>query len=156
MGFAVVALAAASAVTGALSSYNSGVYQSQVAQNNARIAKYNETLALQKGQQEAQISGLRTGQTLGKQRAAAGAAGIDADVGSPERLQGDTKGFGAQDQLTLTNNAALQGWGYNTQANSFLAESGLDRSKAVTSAVGSLIGGASDTTDKWQQWKDNG
>lgn len=156
MGWVALAATAGSAIFQGISGYQQGQYAAQVAKNNAQIANWNARLAIQKGQQESEISGLRTGEITGAQRAAAAASGIDPNTGSPIRLQGDTAALGAQDQLTIQNNAALRAWGFQTQATDFLAESQLDQNRASSALVGSLIGGAGSVAEKWNIFKQQG
>lgn len=137
----------------AMSSYESGQYQAQVARNNQQIANQNADLALFKGNQMADISQQRTAQTIGQQRAGAGASGVDVNTGSPLRDQMDTARIGAMDVGTIRANAQRAAWGQNVAAENFANEGKLDEAKGDFGAIGSLIGNGQTFANKWQQYQ---
>ena len=81
-------------------------------------------------------------QTIGAQRATAGASGVAIDSGSILDAQTDTSKFGALDQATIRNNAAREAWGITTQST-LNADAAKQRSAAMrTQAFDTLINGA--------------
>ena len=122
-------------------------YQAQVAANNAKIAAWNRSSALQQGEIDAEQSMQKQAQLLGEQRAALSANGLDIkDHGSALDLLASTKFTGAQDVNTIQSNAARQAWGYDVQGMNVMAESNLDTWKADSidpAAQGALAGGSS-------------
>lgn len=140
----------------AAASAESGSYQAQVARNNQSIANSNADLAVIKGGQQVDISQQRTAQTIGAQRAGAGASGVDVNSGSPLRAQEDTARIGAMDAQTIQNNAARSAWGFKTQATNFGNEAAIDSAKGDQGAIASLIGGGANFADKWSKYKQQG
>jgi hypothetical protein len=118
-------------------------YQAQVAANNAKIAGYQRSAALQQGEQEAQQSMLQRAQMLGKQRAALAANGVDLNSGSAIDLLASTEFLGEQDVNQIQNNAVRKAWGYEVEGSNYQAQSNLDQWKADTTnptAIGAMAG----------------
>jgi hypothetical protein len=137
-------------------------YQSQVAANNQKIADQNAQYALAQGQQQEAAKREQTAQTISMQRATAAASGLDANTGSSLRTQGDIAGLGALDAATIKNNALRTAYGFKVQGLNFGAEAGMlqNQSKDALAdgnlaAFGSIVGGASSISNKWQQYKMN-
>jgi hypothetical protein len=138
-------------------------YKAQVAANNAVIAKQNAQYELQRGGAEFDQQNLETRRVLGAQRAAQAASGVDLNFGTPVSLRETAAGLGALDAATIQNNAERRANDYLAQAGNFTAESGLQRmsgknaqSAGYLKAFGSLIGGASDVSDRWSTYKSRG
>lgn len=140
----------------AMSNYESGAYQAQVARNNQAIAGQNADLATFRGNQEINNAQQRTAQTIGAQRAGAGASGVDVNSGSPLRAQEDTARIGDVDVQTIRANAARSAWGFRTQAGNFGNEAVLDSARGDEAAFSSLIGGGSNFADKWSKYRQQG
>lgn len=165
-----LAASATAAATSAYGAYQQGqassaaaTYQAAVARNNQIVANQNATYATQQGQAMEASKREQTAQLLGKERAMAGAAGVDSSSGSPLRLQGDTSRLGEVDALTIRDNAARSAYGYQTQGLNFQAEAGLDMMKSRNATAGgalgafsSIAGGASSVSDKWARYDDAG
>lgn len=133
-----------------------GAYTAQVARNNQVTANQNADLALFRGDQQVSVSQQRTAQTIGAQRAGAGASGVDVNTGSPVRAQEDTARIGAMDAQTIQENAQRSAWGYRTQAENFGNEAKLDESRGELGALSSLIGGGATFAEKWSKYKQQG
>ncbi len=159
MGYASIAIAAVGAVVSTVGALSAGQaassnasYQAQVARNNAITASQNSEYAIQAGQAKATDTSLTDRAQLGAVKAAEGASGIDVDTGSPADVQQTQREVGTLNTERTIDAAALQAYGYRTQATNFTAEAGLQeqesaqaRTAADYSAFGSLLGGASST-----------
>ena len=149
-------LGAAGAGLQGAASIESGMYRAQVARNNQVIANDNANFAVTRGNEQAMVSQLRTGQVEGAQRAGFGASGVDVNSGSALRTQQDTARVGEIDATTIRQNAQRSAWGYTNQGRNFAAEGGLDEMTGAAGAMRSLVGGASDFASKWSQWQTAG
>lgn len=104
-------------------------------------AKVNDTIA--RGNYDASRRQQAGRQLVGAQRAAAGASGIDPNVGTPAALQIDEAKFSALDALTIQNNAARTAWGYSAQSQ--LNQQGLrnEAQQIRTGSYSTILTGAS-------------
>lgn len=93
-----------------------GAYQWRLAEWNANLAEQAAKDAIARGDIEAGRVRSATRQTVGSQRAALAAQGIDINTGSAADVQSDTTRIGALDELTTKNNAAREAFGYTVQA----------------------------------------
>ena len=116
-------LAATGAGTRALGAYNASSaqrqsldYQASVQSDNAIIAQDKASIAVDNGQTSAENQELKTAQTLGTQRAAISANGIQMDSGSAANLQQSTQMMGQRDTDQIQTNALREAWGYSTQS----------------------------------------
>ena len=156
------------AVTGARGAIDAGganadaaTYQAAVARNNKIISDQNATYALQAGKASESNQRQKTAQTIGAQRAAMAANGIDIGSGSPLNLQADTAMIGELDALTIRNNALRNAINFSRQASDFGANASLLDRRAESSrnagnlnAISSIVGGASSVSDKWAtRWR---
>lgn len=132
---------AGSAVLGGVSAAESANYQAQVAKNNAVIATNNAKYAASAGASQAEQEGLKNAQKLAGLRATQGALGVDTNSGSAADVQTSQRELGGLDQATVSNNAALEVYGYKTQAQSFRAQSKLDESEVGWDIAGGLLSG---------------
>lgn len=114
-------------------------YRAAVAANNAQIARANAGADINAGQYEGSASLLRTGETIGQQRAAFGANNIDVNTGSAARVQESTRTIGAMDAALIHYNAARAAYGENVQAAADIAQSKLDRLAAAGAAESGLF-----------------
>jgi hypothetical protein len=150
---------------GAISSANATAanasYQAQVARNNQTVASQNAEYAVQAGAAKAAQTSEQGAQRLAKVRTAVAANGIDVNSGSAADDQETQRRTGTLDTLTVVNNAALQAYGYRTQAVNYGDQAGLDTAEAsqaptagALSAGGGLLSGLSGTAtglEKYQQ-----
>lgn len=168
MGLAAAALAV-SAVGTAVGTYSSiqsanaersaAEYQAQVAANNAKVSEYNANAATAEGNQKLAAAQEQAAQHQGMIRAAFGAGGIDMDSGSALRTQQGVAQVDQLNQATITSNAARSAWNYRNQGADFTAQSQLDQmragqasSAAALGGIGSMLSGAGQFADKWQQF----
>lgn len=153
-------LASMGALVGALSNTGEAVAQSnayrgqaqftkEMADLNASYGNLQATDALERGKQAADQTILRTRAIQGAQRAAAGASGVDPNVGSALDLQADTGFLGELDALTIKNNAAREALGLRSQALSqrlqgrlgYLAGTNAARNTLITGGMNFVRGG---------------
>ncbi len=121
-------------------------YQAQVAANNAKIAQYQRSSAIQQGEVDAQTAMRQQAQTLSAQRAALASNGVDLTEGSSQDLLATTKFLGAADVNTIQSNAARQAWGYDVQGMNASASGQLDKWKADNinpAGIGAMAGASS-------------
>lgn len=162
MGASLILMAGSTAIA-AGGAYESGQanaasaqYQANVARNNQQIANMNASAATQRGEVLAEQKQVQTSQQEGMARAVAGASGIDANTGTPVKLQSDIAKLGSYDAMTIRNSAAREAYGYKVQGLSYGAQAGLDEMQQQSAATGgdlgamaSLVGGASNISNKW-------
>ena len=149
-GWVAIGLAAAGAGMSAYSaseqadaSKKAANYQAQVKANNAKIAEYQRSSAIQQGEVDAQNSMRQQAQTLSAQRAALASNGVDLTEGSSQDLLATTKFLGAADVNTIQSNAARQAWGYDVQGMNASAAGQLDKWKADNinpAGIGAMAG----------------
>lgn len=128
-----------------------GEYSQRVSEFNAREAETAAADAIARGGRAGAEYTRQTRQTLGSQRAALAAQGIDVNTGSAAAVQEDTAKLSALDILQIQNNAALEAHGYKVQAleSRLQGEMALSGAKQESSALrrasyGTLLTGFSD------------
>ncbi len=138
-------------------------YQAQVSANNAIVAQQNAQLAAESGEAKAEATGLQNRAQMGAILAAQSAGGIDVDSGSAVDVRATQREMGRLSEITDQSNAALQQYGYRTQATNFQAESQLQRAEAQQAAAagplaatGSLLGGAGTAANRFLWMQQNG
>ncbi len=133
-------VSAGGAVLGGIAQGNAASYQAQVAQNNAQIAQQNATYAEQAGAAKQQQAGLQSAEQVGAVKTALAANNVDVNSGSALDAQTGEREKGAMSQETIANNAALQAYGYRSQATGFEAQAGFDQATAAEAPIGAAIG----------------
>jgi hypothetical protein len=131
-------------------------YQSGIAAMNQKIAQESGEYELRVGESQAEQSGMKTAQTLGRIRAAEGAGNIDINRGTPAAVQSSEHELGLLDQGTIRAAAERRAYGYKVAAVGDEAQSNLDllaagqsRTAGNIGAMGSIIGGAEGVSSKW-------
>lgn len=169
---AVVSLAstAIGGVTSFIGSQQSATAASDAANYNAAVARNNQVIASQKAQYEvqagrvaAQNQDFQNRAKLGAITAAQGAGGIDLDSTSSKEVRDSAAQLGRLDTSTVMNNALVRAYGSNAEATNFGAQAGLDTMQAKNAQTAgtfagfsSLLGGASQFSDKWLRFQDQG
>jgi hypothetical protein len=97
-----------------------------VAANNAKIAKWNRSDALQRGEQSAQNAMLERQQLIGRQRATLAASGVDLTQGSALDLLASTEYLGQIEVNNIQSNAAREAWGYDLESNNYINQSNIE------------------------------
>lgn len=149
-GLAGSAISAAGQVEAGQAGAASASYRSQVALNNAEIAKRNAVQDIQSGEIAAVNQGLKTRTAVGNEKAQQGASGIDVNTGSAVGVRAGTAEMGMLDALTIRSNAAKQAYGQKVAETSDIAQSQLDtmegeqaQTAGEIGAAGTLLSGAS-------------
>lgn len=124
-------------------------YQAQVASNNAIIAKQNAQYAASAGAAQAEEAGLKARAQAAGVRASEAANGVEVNGGSAAEVQDSQRLIGDLNQQTVSNNAALETYGYESQATSFKAQSELQKFEGTydlvagfTNAATAAVGGS--------------
>jgi hypothetical protein len=135
-------------------------YQAAVAQNNANTARINASMESAAGETAVVNKGLQTRATVGKERAYAGASGVDTTSGSTASVRAGTQEMGMLDALTIRSNAAKKAWAQEVEATTDTNQAQLDTfesSQAKTAgdigAAGSLLSGASTVGGNYLRWQ---
>jgi hypothetical protein len=139
----------ASAGMGAYSSMASANYNAQVARNNQIVANQNASIALQKGQEEEEVSRLQSGRVMGNLIAAAGASGVNPNEGSALNVRSSIAETGELDALTIRYNANLAAQKLKYQAAQFGSQAQLDTAQGEWGAASSILGAVSSVSSKW-------
>ena len=152
-------VSAGGAIASGQAQSQAAAYQAQVARNNATIANQNAEYATRAGQAKATEESLASAQKLSAVRAGIAAQGIDVNTGSAAGVQAGQAETGELNTEQTVANAALQAYGYRTQATNFEAEAGLEQAQSgydatagFVGAAGDLFSGASSLGSKWAQF----
>lgn len=135
----------------AIGSVSSGLYQGQVAKNNAEIATMSGEYAREAGSQEADVASRKGAVRKGQVKTALAASGIDVNTGSAVDVQEGEAEANRLDIDTILHNADLRAYGYTTQAENFEHESKHAVQAGFLNAAGDLLGGASSLGFKWRE-----
>lgn len=157
------AVSAYGAYSSSQASAQASAYQAQVARNNSIVAQQNAQAATKAGQEAATTASLKARNQLGEATAALAASGVDVSSGSAADVQTTEREYGRLDTQQTVQNAALNAYGYRTQATNYTAQAGLDTAEATNapvagaiSAGGDLLSGAGSLGSKWVQWQNQG
>ena len=91
-------------------------YQRNLSNINKNFSELYAEDALRRGREEEAGIRKKVRQTVGAQRAALAAQGIDVGAGSAIDIISDTREQGALDIVTVKNNAFREAWGYKVSA----------------------------------------
>lgn len=138
-------LGAAGALMGGVSAMGQANYQASIAKQNAAAAQAQAGMDLRAGQTAESEGKLKVGATVGAQRAAQAANGVDVGVGSAAQIQQSTRDQGTFDAAITRYNAERAAYGQNVQATSDLAQAKMDKASGRNALIGSFIGAASST-----------
>lgn len=123
----------------------------QIAEQNARLAEQDAATARAMGDRESQQQTWRMRALEGQQRAAIAAQGIDAQIGTPLEILGESAMFGEVDQQAIRLNAARQAWGFNAQATSIRNQSRVDQASSRMNQYGTILSGLSSAAGAYGQ-----
>lgn len=151
MTWAYVAVAAASAVASAYSSYQQSKSAKDVANYNAQVADVQARDARTRGDEESAKIRRQNAQLAGAQRAGFSAKGIDFSDGSAGDALDQTDFFSQVDQNTARDNAAREAWNIKARKKGYEYQAAAAR--PGTAAGLSLLGSASDVAGKWSAYK---
>lgn len=126
---------------------NAGAYRSkgtlekQIAEQNNRFAEEQAEDAIERGQRGASKAIKESRKTIGAQRAALAAQGIEVNANSALEVQYDTKRLGELDAITIKNNAWQEAWGYKMQGLNARMQGIINQSTANYQANNTLLAG---------------
>ncbi|HEE9896937.1 TPA: hypothetical protein R8G28_000227 [Citrobacter freundii] len=123
----------------AYNQYQTGKYESAVANQNADIAEAQAQDSINRGNAQADEVRRRNRQAAGTQAATMGATGADLSTGGALDIFGDTAQFGALDALTTVNNAQREAYGYEVQAANYKAQASSARKQGNMGAFTTLL-----------------
>lgn len=110
---------------------NKNKYQAAVADMNKEIAEGNSKYAMQVGEVEAQMAGMKSRAELGEMIAAQGASGLDVSVGSSTKVRESMVEVGKHNQDVIRASAAKKAYGYTVEATQFGAQADIYRYTAT-------------------------
>ena len=153
----------AGALSSAIGGFKSGIYQAQVARNNAAIEEANATQSILANTLNESALKTRTGILTAKEKAAQAANGIDVGFGTAPAVRESQENLTAMDIAMMNFNAANEASAFRNKAAAQRAQAGLDTMAAANELVGgvmkagsSLLSGASSLSSKWSQLKLSG
>lgn len=148
LAFAGAGLSAAGSIAGGIAQGKAASYQAQVARNNATIAQQNAAHAASVGAEDTEVAGLKARNRLASTRAGFAANNLDITSGSPADVIAGEQKSGALDTETVANNAALQVYGYGTQAAGYEGQAQLDQAEAGFDPIEGALKGTGSLLDK--------
>lgn len=132
-------------------------YNAQVLDINARLNERRATDAEERGKIEEQKKRAQVAATVGAQRVAMAANGVDIGFGSPLDTLIDTATAGELDALTIRSNTAREADEFRTDAFNNRADATMKRAAGAAAATGSLLsaGGSvlSGGSAAYKDWK---
>lgn len=146
----------ASTAVGAAGTISAGIYQKQVVDNNAKIARMATADEEMRGVQEAALQDQKTSAKMAEQRAGQSASGIDIGEGSPLAIRESTEDLARLDRKTTVENANKRAWGLRNQASNIEAEGKAGLTASYLEGGASLLSGASSFGSKWNSFKTTG
>lgn len=156
----------AGGVVGGVSSYQQGKaqqaqydYQAKVNEENAKIAQENAKVQRQQGIEEARLQRIKAASTIGSQKTAMAANGVDVTQGTAVDVIADTAAIGELDALQTQYNYEMKARGYEAQAGNFQNQANLDvisgKNAYTAGKVGAVqhgLAGLQQTADVASQW----
>lgn len=123
----------AGGVVGGVSSYQQGKaqqaqynYQAKVNEENAKIAQENANVQRQQGIEEARLQRIKAASTIGSQKTAMAANGVDITQGTAVDVIADAAAMGELDALQTQYNYEMKARSYEAQAGNFQNQANLD------------------------------
>lgn len=170
MAIASIGATAAGAGVGAFGSYERGNaeqnmynFRAQVANINAGIAEKQAISETEAGEVRAEVSGLKTADRAGMERAGVAAGNLDPGSGSAKQVVASTHEIGDFEQQTIRNDAARRAYGQRvsefgdiTQANLDVAAGQGAKTASEFDVATSILGGVSSVGDKWTKFGNEG
>src|SRR6185437_8079095 len=110
-------VSAISSIAGGFAQAGMANYQAQVASNNAIIARQKATYATEAGETQAQAESLKERARGASIKAAEASSNVDVNSGTALDLQQSQRELGELDTQTRMSNAALNAYGYRSEAS---------------------------------------
>jgi hypothetical protein len=124
-----------------MAALQAGGANAETDRSNASLADRMAGDATLRGQTAAEYALLRGSQLASRQRAAYAGAGVAAGVGTAGDVEGDTHLNARIDADTLASNAALEAWGFETQATNLRRRADLEEAAGRRQLGESILGG---------------
>jgi len=138
-------------------------YQAQVAKINSDIDKQNADYAINKGEQQATIEGMKGAQQLAQIKVGQAASGFDVNTGSNADVQAGQRKVTQMDMDMIRANASKVAYDYNVKSVEDINQAGLytmassNASQAGDLALmSSLVSTAGSVSDKWLSGRQSG
>jgi hypothetical protein len=145
LAIAGAAASATGAITGGIASEQQANYAAQVAKNNETTALANKQYSLEAGSAQEEVTGLKAAASLGAVKTAQAAGGVGVNTGSNVAVQESQRISGTLSEENVAENAALQAYGYGTQATSYESEAALEKATAANAIPGALLSATGST-----------
>lgn len=142
IALASAAIGATTAVVGGIEQGQAAHYQAEVARNNAQTAQQNAVYSASAGAAQTEQAGLKAASKQATLRAGLAANNVDVNTGSAADIQTSERQIGQLDTETVSNNAALQAYGYQTQSTSDQAQAKLDDKEGDYAPIAGVLKGA--------------
>lgn len=133
-------------------------YQASVAKLNQQIDNQDAEFATQTGEQQSQISGMKTGQQIAQTKVAQASSGFDVNSGSNAQVRASEHTVGAIDSAIIRSNAAKTAFNYQTQgaiagsqASLYTAAGNNAETAGVINAGSSILGATGSVSSQWLQ-----
>lgn len=151
-------VAAQGAKTTAAATQQAYNYQAGVAQINSKIDLQNADYSRDQGEREAELYGLKAGQTEANIKVAQAASGLDVNSGSAKDVQSSQKVVAGIDMAQIRSNAAKVAYDYDVKSTMDLNQSTLDviggenaKIAGDIQAESSILGTVGSVATKWSQ-----
>lgn len=158
-----IGLSVAGAGLSAISSISQTNAQNKANDYNAAIMQRNAQISQMQGEEAVKAGALEEGdyrkqirKLMATQKAGYAAAGVDVNVGTPVDVMADTAQQGEVDALTIRRNAALKKWGFENEANNYIANANMlkaSKKSALMAGATSFIGGLTPLASTYGQYK---
>lgn len=151
---ATLALTAGSSLYEGYKGKQEADYQSAVASNNAKVARYNQAAVEEAGRAERQQIRLDAAQVEGMGTAQWGASGVQLGSGAPLSWAMDTAERAAYDIAVSQDNTNMQMWGYRAEEQDYRQQSKLYRRKGMMDFGTGILDAAGTTAMSFTDWPD--
>jgi hypothetical protein len=135
----MMAFSAFGELAGGQSKRNQADYTASVYDANASIARMQVQDTLERGRLLETQSRFAARKTIGAQRAALAAQGVDVNADSALDVQADTAGLGELDALTIRNNAVREAWGYQVESYNYGLRASVTRAAGESEQMSSIL-----------------
>lgn len=140
--YVAIAAAVLGTATSAYAAYSQGQAQQQAAKFNAKVSENNAEIARQTAEAQARQKADQYRRILGANRAAAGAAGVEGDQGSPLLVMADNAAQAELDEQFTRYRGMIQQTGFQSEANLNRYQAGYARQAGLFGAGSTLLSGA--------------
>lgn len=128
-------------------------YESEVAQQNAKIADMQAENAKQIGSIEEERQRARVRQMIATQRVSFAANNVDAATGTAAEVLGDTAGYGFADAAMIRSNALREAWGFKVDASNERSRAKSARYNGRIGALGTLLTTGAQATGQFANYR---